>query len=53
MEPLEDLESNDEQSQLKRLIAKGKEQGFLTYARSTTTFRTISSILNRSKTSST
>jgi RNA polymerase primary sigma factor len=32
MEPLEDLESNDEQSQLKRLIAKGKEQGFLTYA---------------------
>jgi len=32
MEPLEELESNDEQSQLKRLIAKGKEQGFLTYA---------------------
>jgi len=31
MEPLEDLETNDEQSQLKRLIAKGKEQGFLTY----------------------
>ncbi len=29
--PAEDLESNDEQSQLKRLIAKGKEQGFLTY----------------------
>ncbi len=31
METLEDIESNDEQSQLKRLIAKGKEQGFLTY----------------------
>jgi RNA polymerase primary sigma factor len=31
MDTLEDLESNDEQSQLKRLIAKGKEQGFLTY----------------------
>ncbi|MGD9603340.1 MAG: RNA polymerase sigma factor RpoD [Gammaproteobacteria bacterium] len=31
METLDDLESNDEQSQLKRLIAKGKEQGFLTY----------------------
>ena len=27
----EDLDSNDGQSQLKRLIAKGKEQGFLTY----------------------
>ena len=32
MDAIEDLESNDEQSQLKRLIAKGKEQGFLTYA---------------------
>ena len=31
METLDDIESNDEQSQLKRLIAKGKEQGFLTY----------------------
>jgi RNA polymerase primary sigma factor len=31
MDTLEELESNDEQSQLKRLIAKGKEQGFLTY----------------------
>ncbi|MBI4695046.1 MAG: RNA polymerase sigma factor RpoD [Gammaproteobacteria bacterium] len=31
MDPLEDIETNDEQSQLKRLIAKGKEQGFLTY----------------------
>jgi len=31
MEPLEELETTDEQSQLKRLIAKGKEQGFLTY----------------------
>ncbi len=31
MDTLEDIESNDEQSQLKRLIAKGKEQGFLTY----------------------
>ena len=30
-EPLEEIDSNDEQSQLKRLIAKGKEQGFLTY----------------------
>ena len=29
--PTDDSESNDEQSQLKRLIAKGKEQGFLTY----------------------
>ena len=26
------LATNDEQSQLKNLIAKGKEQGFLTYA---------------------
>ncbi len=31
METRDDLESTDEQSQLKRLIAKGKEQGFLTY----------------------
>ncbi len=31
METVEEVESNDEQSQLKRLIAKGKEQGFLTY----------------------
>jgi RNA polymerase primary sigma factor len=31
METLDDLETADEQSQLKRLIAKGKEQGFLTY----------------------
>ncbi len=31
MEALEELESVDQQSQLKRLIAKGKEQGFLTY----------------------
>jgi len=31
MDTREELESNDEQSQLKRLIAKGKEQGFLTY----------------------
>ncbi|MBM4226250.1 MAG: RNA polymerase sigma factor RpoD [Gammaproteobacteria bacterium] len=30
-EPLEEIDTNDEQSQLKRLIAKGKEQGFLTY----------------------
>ncbi|MCG8378549.1 MAG: hypothetical protein MI865_03625, partial [Proteobacteria bacterium] len=28
---VEQLEKNDEQSQLKLLIAKGKEQGFLTY----------------------
>ena len=31
MDTIDDIESNDEQSQLKRLIAKGKEQGFLTY----------------------
>ena len=31
MDTPEELESTDEQSQLKRLIAKGKEQGFLTY----------------------
>ena len=31
MDPIDDIETNDEQSQLKRLIAKGKEQGFLTY----------------------
>ena len=31
MEPVEEIESTDEQSQLKKLIAKGKEQGFLTY----------------------
>ncbi|MCC7410537.1 MAG: RNA polymerase sigma factor RpoD [Gammaproteobacteria bacterium] len=32
MEITEELETADEQSQLKQLIAKGKEQGFLTYA---------------------
>ncbi len=31
MEPLEDTDSGDERSQIKDLIAKGKEQGFLTY----------------------
>jgi RNA polymerase primary sigma factor len=31
MDILEDIEGGDEQSQLKLLIAKGKEQGFLTY----------------------
>ncbi|HSR63216.1 MAG TPA: RNA polymerase sigma factor RpoD [Gammaproteobacteria bacterium] len=31
MENLEQTEKNDDQSQLKVLIAKGKEQGFLTY----------------------
>ena len=31
MESLEKIETKDEQSQLKLLIAKGKEQGFLTY----------------------
>jgi RNA polymerase primary sigma factor len=31
METLEDFELGDEQSQLQQLIAKGKEQGFLTY----------------------
>ena len=31
METLDDIDSGDERSQLKRLIAKGKEQGFLTY----------------------
>ncbi|MGH8626392.1 MAG: RNA polymerase sigma factor region1.1 domain-containing protein, partial [Gammaproteobacteria bacterium] len=31
MESLDDIETTDEQSQLKLLIAKGKEQGFLTY----------------------
>ncbi|MGH8567782.1 MAG: RNA polymerase sigma factor region1.1 domain-containing protein, partial [Gammaproteobacteria bacterium] len=31
METLDDIENGDERSQLKRLIAKGKEQGFLTY----------------------
>jgi RNA polymerase primary sigma factor len=31
VETLDDLEMGDEQSQLKQLIAKGKEQGFLTY----------------------
>jgi RNA polymerase primary sigma factor len=31
MDTPEELESTDEQSLLKRLIAKGKEQGFLTY----------------------
>ncbi len=30
-EPIEEVEAGDEQSQLKLLIAKGKEQGFLTY----------------------
>jgi RNA polymerase primary sigma factor len=32
MEPSDEVEQNDQQSQLKQLIAKGKEQGFLTYA---------------------
>ncbi|MGH8577169.1 MAG: RNA polymerase sigma factor region1.1 domain-containing protein, partial [Gammaproteobacteria bacterium] len=31
METLDDIDTGDERSQLKRLIAKGKEQGFLTY----------------------
>jgi len=31
---------NDEKSQLKTLIAKGKEQGFLTYAELMTTYQT-------------
>ncbi|MGH8582561.1 MAG: RNA polymerase sigma factor RpoD [Gammaproteobacteria bacterium] len=31
MEPLEDTDGGDERSQIKDLIAKGKEQGFLTY----------------------
>jgi len=31
MEPSEEIEQNDQQSRLKQLIAKGKEQGFLTY----------------------
>jgi RNA polymerase primary sigma factor len=31
MEHLDEIESHEEQSQLKLLIAKGKEQGFLTY----------------------
>jgi RNA polymerase primary sigma factor len=31
MEASEEVDSNDEQSRLKQLIAKGKEQGFLTY----------------------
>ena len=31
METREEVEGNDKQSQLKTLIAKGKEQGFLTY----------------------
>ena len=31
METLEDLDTTDQQSQLKALIAKGKEQGYLTY----------------------
>jgi len=32
MEIFDELDTADEQSQLKQLIAKGKEQGFLTYA---------------------
>ncbi|MFP6682873.1 MAG: RNA polymerase sigma factor region1.1 domain-containing protein, partial [Gammaproteobacteria bacterium] len=31
METLEEIEKKDGESQLKVLIAKGKEQGFLTY----------------------
>jgi RNA polymerase primary sigma factor len=31
MDTLEDIETNDERWQIKQLIAKGKEQGFLTY----------------------
>src|ERR687891_306584 len=31
METIEEVETTDEQSQLKLLIAKGKEQGYLTY----------------------
>ena len=32
MEPVEQIFQEDDKSQLKKLIAKGKEQGFLTYA---------------------
>ncbi len=31
METIEDIDTNEQQSQIKLLIAKGKEQGFLTY----------------------
>ncbi|MGH8490755.1 MAG: RNA polymerase sigma factor region1.1 domain-containing protein, partial [Gammaproteobacteria bacterium] len=31
MDTPEDIDSGDERSQIKQLIAKGKEQGFLTY----------------------
>lgn len=40
------------QSQLKLLVTRGKEQGYLTYAESMTICRKISSIQIRSKTSS-
>ena len=45
--------ADERQSQLKLLIARGKEQGFLTYGEVNDTCRAKSSIRSRSKTSST